>query len=129
MKNGKEVSRKVIQSVVQQKPEERVEVVGTKIELPPGSHTDWMAAAGISSGDYGYADYIMVRESGWRPDAVSGDGRYYGLGQTSLSNISGACPQWRTDPICQLRFFNSYAIGRYDSWQGAYAFKQANGWW
>ena len=30
MKNGKEVSRKVIQSVVQQKPEERIEIVGTK---------------------------------------------------------------------------------------------------
>jgi resuscitation-promoting factor RpfB len=128
MKNGKEVSRKVIQSVVLEKPEERVEVIGTKIELPPGSHTDWMAAAGIASSDFGYVDFIISHESSWRPDAASPNG-YYGLGQTSLSNISSACPNWQSDPVCQLRFFTGYANGRYGGWAGSYDFWTGHHWW
>ena len=128
MQNGIEVSRTVIQTVVTQQPSEQVEVIGTKVLLPPGSHTDWMSAAGISSGDYGYVDYIITHESNWNPASASSNG-YYGLGQTNLNSISSACPSWRSDPICQLRYFTGYADGRYGSWEAAYNFKSAHGWW
>jgi uncharacterized protein YabE (DUF348 family) len=127
MKNGKETSRKEIQSVVLEKPEERVEVIGTKVELPPGSHTDWMAAAGISTGDYGNVNLIMTGESHWNPAAASPNG-YYGLGQTNLTAISSACPNWQSDPICQLSFFTGYA-NRYGGWSGAASFWADNHWW
>jgi uncharacterized protein YabE (DUF348 family) len=129
MKNGVEVGRKEIQSVVTKEAKKQVEVVGTKVNLPPGSHEDWMAAAGISSSDFGYVNYIIMRESSWNPASASADGRYYGLGQTNLKAISSACPSWQTDPVCQLGFFSGYAVSRYKSWQGAYEFKKANGWW
>ena len=127
VQNGIEVSRREINSNIIQQPVKQVEVVGTKVSLPAGSHEDWMAAAGLSPSDYGYANYIFSNESGWRMTAT--DGTHYGLGQTSLSKLSSACPNWQTDPVCQIKVFNGYAVGRYGSWAGAYSAWQAKGWW
>lgn len=43
MKNGKEVSRKIIQSVVIKKPTKQVEIIGTKNNYS-GSRNEWLAA-------------------------------------------------------------------------------------
>jgi len=128
MKNGKIVKKKQIQRVVIHDAKKQVEVVGTKASLPAGSHEDWMSEAGIGSGDYGYINYIFTNESGWNPAARNPAG-YVGLGQTSESNLASACSNWQTDPVCQIRFFNGYALGRYGSWENAYDFKRDNGWW
>jgi len=133
MRNGKEVARKEIQSVVTKKAKAQVEVVGTKLELPAGSHEDWMRAAGIAAGDFGYVNAIFQQESGWTPSARNPAG-YVGLGQTSEANLSGACPNWQSDPICQIRFFDGYK-NRYGTWHDAYVFKfgedgsSGHGWW
>jgi hypothetical protein len=127
VQNGVEVSRREINSNIIQQPVKQVEVVGTKVSLPAGSHEDWMAAAGLSPSDYDYANFIFTKESGWRTTATNGT--YYGLGQTSLSKLSSACPNWQADPVCQIRVFNGYAVGRYGSWAGAYNAWQAKGWW
>jgi uncharacterized protein YabE (DUF348 family) len=126
MHDGKEVSRTVIQTVVEEQPKEQVEVVG--IALPPGSHTDWMAAAGMSPSDYGFIDFIFTHESHWNPASRNPSGLYVGLGQTSPSKLSAACPNWESDPICQIKFFNGYA-SRYGGWAGSYAHWKANSWW
>lgn len=127
MQNGQEVSRQIVNSVTTKEAVKQVEVIGTKVSLPAGSHTDWMAAAGIAPGDYGYADFIFSHESGWRPNAVSPNG-YYGLGQTNLAKLQSACPSWETDPVCQIRLFSSYAQ-RYGGWSGSYSFWKSHGWW
>lgn len=130
MQNGKEVKRDVIQSVTITEAKEQVETVGAKVALPAGSHEDWMAAAGMSSANYGYINYIFTRESGWNPAAVNKKGGYYGLGQTNLSKLTGSCgASWASDPICQIKVFNSYAVSRYGSWQGAYNHWTKNNWW
>lgn len=126
-RDGKELSRSEIQSVVVTQPKQEVDIIGAG--LPPGSHQDWMAAAGISSKDYGFVDYIFMRESHWNPASRNPSGLYVGLGQTSPTTLANTCPNWQGDPICQLKFFNGYALSRYHSWQGAYAFRLANGWW
>jgi len=129
MKNGQEVSRSQIQSVTTQQPTNEVDVIGTKIVLPPGSHTDWMAAAGIASSDYGFVDYIASREGNWVPCKVQGgdidcsyDGSMgYGIVQATPGNkMATAGVDWRTNPITQLRWATSYAVGRYGSWEAAY---------
>jgi len=129
MRNGHEVSRKAIQTVVTKQPSKQVEVVGIKVNLPSGSHEDWMAAAGISSGDFGYVNYIVEHEGGWAPCKVQGGAincAYsgylgYGLVQaTPGDKMASAGGDWRTNPITQLRWATGYAIGRYGSWSGAY---------
>jgi len=125
--NGQEVGREIISEVIIEAPIEQERTVGAKISLPAGSHEDWMAAAGISAGDYDYVNYIVSHESGWRTTASNG--RYYGLYQTSLGRLQAECPNWQSDPVCQLRSATRYATGRYGSWSGAYQFWKNNHWW
>ena len=99
---------------------------------PIGSHTDWMAAAGIAEGDYFYVDYIVNHESSWRIAVSNGLG-CVGLIQACPSGLKprllAECPNWEVDPSCQLRVASSYANGRYNSWAGAYKFWASSGWW
>lgn len=120
MQNGVEVERQKISEVITVAPVAQVIVKGTKVELPPGSHTDWMRMAGISESDFGAANYIITRESGWRYNAKNPSGAY-GLPQALPGNkMSSAGSDWATNPITQLRWFNSYCKQRYGSIQGAY---------
>lgn len=100
---------------------------------PSGGKVDWMNQAGIVQEDQGYVDYIVTDESEWNPGAVSPN-RCIGLGQNCPDEndnywLDDACPNWREDPVCQLRRFGEYAVGRYGSWHEAYEFKRRKGWW
>ncbi len=120
MQNGVEVARQKISEVITEAPIAQVEIKGTKVELPPGSHTDWMAMAGIAESDYGAVNYIISHESGWRVTA-KGMGGAYGLPQALPgSKMASAGADWATNPITQLRWFKQYC-NRYGGIQGAYA--------
>lgn len=91
-----------------------------------GAPAEWMAAAGIPESDWGYVDSIVKRESGWNPNAVNASSGASGLVQAlPCGKVPGNC----FDPIDNLRWADGYAKGRYGSWEGAYAFWQANHWW
>lgn len=125
--DNKTGAKAVIQSVVIQSPVPTIIARGTHVDVA-GDKTSWMAAAGISSGDYGYVNYVISHESGWNPASLSGSG-CAGLGQACPgSKLAAACPGWQNNPVCQLQFFSSYA-GRYGGWAGAYQHKVSYGWW
>lgn len=127
LQNGKEVARHKIQEVTVQAPVEQIVARGKTVNIA-GDKTGLMAAAGISSSDYAYVNYIISRESNWRINAVSSSG-CYGLGQSCPgSKLVSACPNWQTDGACQLQFFGGYA-SRYGGWAGAYSFWLSHGWW
>ena len=129
--DGNEVSRAEIASVTTLEAVKQVVIIGTKVTLPPGSHTDWMAAAGIAESDYGYVDFIVSHESGWAATKsnYAGSGAY-GLCQAlPASKMSSAGSDYMTNPITQLRWCNGYAVGRYGSWAGAYDFWISHKWW
>lgn len=98
--------------------------------LPSGSHTDWMAQAGIAASDYGFADYIINHEGSYRPCVRYGGlvdcngwqyGTAYGVCQALPGNkMASAGADWATNPITQLRWCNSYAQSRYGGWANAY---------
>lgn len=131
MQNGVETARTEINSVTTQQAIEQIEIIGTKVELPPGSHEDWMASAGIAASDYGYVNYIVGRESGWSTTKYNyaGSGAY-GLCQSlPASKMASAGGDYMTNPITQLKWCNSYAVGRYGSWAAAYDFWITRHWW
>lgn len=129
MRDNKEVGRTKISEVVNIGVVQQVEVIGTKVDLPSGSHTDWMNAAGIPAKDQGYVNYIFSQESSWRPNAKNPSGKYVGLGQTNPNVLSAACQSWESDPVCQIIFFDGYAKRRYGSWEKAWDFWTKNHWW
>ena len=130
MQNGVELSREKISEVVTIPAVNQVEVHGTKVELPPGSHTDWMRMAGIPESDFGAANYIISHESGWRYNATNASSGAYGLPQALPgSKMASAGSDWQTNPITQLEWFYSYCLSRYGSVQKAYEFKIAHGWY
>lgn len=130
MQNGKEISRKKINETEIKASKKQVVIVGTKVNLPAGSHSDWMNAAGISPSDHGAANAIISQESGWRVNATNKSSGAYGIPQALPgSKMASAGSDWQTNPITQLRWMNSYVLGRYRSWQNAYSYKQANGWY
>ena len=130
MKDGQELSRTFISNVVTQNPEIQHVTIGMKIDLPAGSHEDWMSQAGISPSDYGYVNYIINHESHWNPLSKN-----YRSGATGLcqalpgSKMASAGSDWETNPITQLRWCNGYAVGRYGGWRQAYEFWTQHKWW
>ena len=116
---GVEVSRKVIQQAVIETPVPEIQAIGATIDIN-GDKTAIMAAAGISSGDYAYVNFIVSHESGWRPTAANPSGAY-GLCQALPgSKMATAGADWATNPITQLRWCNGYAQSRYGGWAAAY---------
>jgi uncharacterized protein YabE (DUF348 family) len=130
LKNGIEVGRTQIQSVTTQQPVTQIVAQGTNLSGIKGD----MALAGISPGDYQYADYIISHESGWCP--TKAQGQYggcpayagsvpayggYGLCQsTPGSKMSSAGADWATNPVTQLKWCSSYAARTYGGWAAAY---------
>ena len=101
-----------------------VQVARVSAVIPSGSHTDWMAQAGIDPSNWGYVDYIVTRESGWRPDAVNPNGGACGLGQQL------PCGKWVgawNDPIAALVAMQGYCDSRYGGWAGAYQYWVGHG--
>ena len=129
MVNGKEESRREIQSVVIIEPIEEVKVVGIKLAYS-GSNEDWLRAAGIPSSEWSYVDFIIQRESGWRPHAINASSGATGLCQALPgSKMASAGADWATNPITQLKWCHGYAASRYGSWAAAYNFWINNHWW
>lgn len=142
-KNGVEVARTVLQVVVEQEPVPQIVARGKAVQIP-ADKAGVMAAAGISSSDYGYVDYIISHESGWCPTKLQGhyggcpayppvsipNGLGYGLGQaTPGGKMAGFGADWQTNAVTQLRWATSYAQSRYGSWGAAYDHWQSYRYW
>lgn len=130
IKNGVEVSRVEIASVVTLAPVKQVEVIGVKAPTLPytggGSKTEWLAASNIPQESWGYADFMVSKESGWNPNAINKSSGACGLAQALPCSKVPGNPY---NPIDSLNWMNSYVNGRYGGWAGAYNFWIANRWY
>lgn len=107
-----------------QKPRENA------VKSVTGDKSAWMTAAGIS--DHHNANIIVNKESTWRVAVVNGIG-CIGLIQACPAGLKPVmvanCPNWQTDPVCQLRVAENYMKTRYGSWAAAVSFHLRNNWW
>jgi resuscitation-promoting factor RpfB len=130
IQNGAEVARTEIASIILQEPIAQVEVVGSKPATLPytggGTKTDWLIASGVAEADWGYADYLVTRESGWNPNAVNASSGACGLAQALPCSKVPGNPY---NPIDSLNWMNGYVNGRYGGWQNAYNFWITHHWY
>jgi uncharacterized protein YabE (DUF348 family) len=128
--NGKEVSRTEIAAIVTQQPQTQVEIIGAKPKnmayTGGGSKTEWLAASNIPQSSWGYADFMVGKESGWNPNALNKSSGACGLAQAlPCSKVPGN----PFNPVDSLNWMNGYVNGRYGGWEGAYAFWNSKHWY
>ncbi|MFT4532592.1 MAG: hypothetical protein ACI9T8_000621 [Candidatus Saccharimonadales bacterium] len=132
---GNEISREEIQIITTIDPISEITLRGSKpatLSSTLNVSADkiaLMAAAGISPADYAYVDFIVSRESTWRPGAVNSSSGAYGLCQSlPASKMATAGSDYLTNPVTQLRWCSSYSA-RYGGWAGSYNAWLAQHWW
>lgn len=126
---GFHIQKPIVQAAEVPKPAPVAEQPKQTPPQAPTSHEGLMAAAGIASQDYGYVDFIVTHESGWRVNAYNPSGAT-GLCQALPgSKMASAGADYLTNPVTQLIWCNSYAVGRYGSWANAHGFWLAHKWW
>jgi len=128
--NGQEVSRTEIASIVTQQPQTQVEVIGSKPKTLAytggGTKSEWLAASNIPEESWGYADFMVAKESTWNPNAVNKSSGACGLAQALPCSKLG--PNWN-NPVVALNWMNNYVNGRYGGWEQAYNFWQVKKWY
>lgn len=130
IKDGKEIARHEIASITITAPVKQVEIVGTKpltLEYTGGgTKTEWLAASNIPEESWGYADYIVMRESTWNPNALNAASGACGLAQALPCDKVPGNPY---NPIDSLNWMNGYVNGRYGGWANAYTVWKSQGWY
>lgn len=95
---------------------------------PTGGCHDWITQAGIT--DHANAYWLIMKESGCRVNATNSSSGAYGIPQALPgSKMASHGADWRTNPITQLRWMQSYVFARYGSWSNAVASFKAKGWY
>lgn len=97
-----------------------------------GNKELWLSQSGIPQNLWGYVDWIVSKESGWKPCA------YYPGGNNCSANPSTACGlvqqypchkipgDWR-DPVLALRWQYNYVTVKFGGYPQAVAYWQAHG--
>lgn len=82
-----------------------------------GTCEQWMSQAGVP---INYASKkLIINESGCRPDAVNPSSGACGIPQALPCS---KMPCTLQDPVCQLRWMQTYVQDRYTTWEGALSF-------
>lgn len=131
IKNGQEVSKVETHSLVTQPAVEQIEVVGAKIApmayTGGGAKDQWLSASNIPQDQWGYAEWLVQRESGWNPSARNRSSGAYGLAQCLNKPSNSLC--YSNNPVDQLNWMHGYVMGRYGSWEKAVQHSKSRGWY
>jgi uncharacterized protein YabE (DUF348 family) len=136
MKNGKEVSRKEIQSVTTKESVKQVEVVGAKLPTPMNP-TEAQTLGHQMMLEYGFGEdqwpclyNLWMRESGWKTTAGNQSSGAYGIPQAlPASKMASVGPDYLTNAATQITWGLGYVKGRYSTPCGAWSSFQAKGWY
>lgn len=100
--------------------------------VPSGDKTTWLNQSGIPPELWSYVDWLVTRESGWRPCAYNPGQNDCNANPTSACGLVQQYPchkipgDWR-DPVAALKWQYSYVTNRYGGYPQAVAYWQAHG--
>lgn len=104
----------------------------TEVPEVTGNKLEWLTASDIPRRDWDSADWLITRESSWRPNAQNPNSTAYGLKQFLDGTWAGVgCEKALAinNPVYQLNCGQKYVMARYGSWNNALAFWRANHWY
>lgn len=99
---------------------------------PSGDKNSWLAQSGIPEDLWGYVDWIVTRESGWKPCAYNPGKNDCSAYPTSACGLVQQYPchkidaDWR-DPVAALKWQYNYVNSRYGGYAQAVAYWQIHG--
>lgn len=141
------VAEPVVEPPQEQKPVETVRTpppvekpateppVQPKAVEPPaitGTKQQWLEASNIPRKDWENVDWLVSRESSWRPNAQNPNSTAYGLKQFLDSTWAGVgCTKEEAinNPVYQLNCGHRYVMNRYGTWEAAVIFWRAHHWY
>ncbi len=132
LKNGKEISRKKIQSITAFQPVPKIVARGTKIVITNPSDNvkigERLAAArGWTGGEFYCLYQLWQRESHWSTTAGNPSTGAYGIPQALPgSKMATAGADWRFNPSTQISWGLGYVAGRFGTPCGAWNFFLSN---
>jgi len=85
---------------------------------------------GWSASQFSCLRSLWQRESGWNPRADNPSSSAYGIPQALPgSKMASAGPDWRTNPVTQIRWGLDYIADRFGTPCAAWAHSESNGWY
>ncbi|WP_225728500.1 MULTISPECIES: transglycosylase SLT domain-containing protein [unclassified Nocardia] len=89
-----------------------------------------MARLVVPASQFPSFDNIITRESGWNTFAINPVSGAYGLGQAlPPEKMASHGPDWRVNPLTQIRWAYDYMNHRYGSPDAAWEFWQQHHWY
>jgi hypothetical protein len=89
-----------------------------------------LSSYGWSDSQFGCLDSLWERESHWNPFAENSSSGAYGIPQSLPgSKMASVAPDWRTNPVTQIKWGLGYIEDRYGSPCGAWGHSQSHGWY
>jgi hypothetical protein len=85
---------------------------------------------GYTEADFQCLDNVIQRESAWYNVPNAAGGKAYGIPQALPgSKMQSHGPDWRTNPVTQIRWLLDYVEDRYGTPCAAWNFKSKRGWY
>ena len=136
IRDGKEVARTAIATIVTTQPTAQIEVIGTKLPTPTNPTENqalghiMMLNAGFGEDQWSCLYNLWTRESGWRTTAGNTSSGAYGIPQSlPASKMASYGADYLTNPQTQIAWGLDYIKGRYATPCGAWAAFQTKGWY
>lgn len=130
MKQGREVSRRAVSSIEVTPPQKQVEKIGAgpgvMLYTGSGDKDQWLAASQIPRDQWGYAEWLVQKESGWNPNARNRLSGACGLAQALPCSKVPGNPH---DPVTSLNWMHDYVMRRHGSWANAVQHSKTKGWY
>lgn len=129
-----------LESELQAKREAKNRIAGVGISnpahaatfTPTGNKEEWLRASGIPESEWWAVDWIVSRESGWKPCAYYPGQNDCGATPVNACGLVQQNPchkipgDWR-DPVAALKWQATYVKGRYGGYAGAVAYWKVHG--
>ena len=147
--DGKQVARKILNRKVLKKAQDAVVIRGigdpknVKVALAsaargtgdPDGNKNYAAlyiqnTYGWGNDEFGCLSTLWTRESHWRHQARNRSSGAYGIAQALPGRkMSKVAPDWRTNPVTQIKWGASYIEGRYGTPCNALKHSYSHGWY